>query len=177
MSIQKATFGAGCFWCLEAAMNQLNGVIQALSGYMGGTADSANYNAVCSGNSGHAEVVQVEFDDSVISYEQLCLIFFSLHDPTQLNRQGNDIGSQYRSVIFTHNANQQNSAEHIIATLNAEQVYTADIVTAISPAMPFYVAEHYHQGYFQQQPEQGYSQFIVAPKMAKFRQQYKALLK
>lgn len=177
MSIQKATFGAGCFWCLEAAMNQLNGVIQALSGYMGGTADSANYNAVCSGNSGHAEVVQVEFDDSVISYEQLCLIFFSLHDPTQLNRQGNDIGSQYRSVIFIHNANQQASAEHIIATLNAEQVYNSDIVTAINPAMPFYVAEHYHQGYFQQQPEQGYCQFIVAPKMAKFRQRYKALLK
>lgn len=177
MSIQKATFGAGCFWCLEAAMNQLNGVIQALSGYMGGTADSANYNAVCSGNSGHAEVVQVEFNDSVISYEQLCLIFFSLHDPTQFNRQGNDIGSQYRSVIFIHNANQQASAEHIIATLNAEQVYNADIVTAISPAMPFYVAEHYHQGYFQQQPEQGYCQFIVAPKMAKFRQRYKALLK
>lgn len=177
MPQQQATFGAGCFWCLEAAMNQLNGVIQALSGYMGGTADSANYNAVCSGNSGHAEVVQVEFDDSIISYEQLCLIFFSLHDPTQLNRQGNDIGTQYRSVIFTHNSEQQTSAEQLITTLNAEQVYNTNIVTAINCATEFYIAEHYHQGYFLQQPEQGYCQFIVAPKMAKFRQQYKALLK
>ncbi|MEH8020397.1 peptide-methionine (S)-S-oxide reductase MsrA [Rheinheimera metallidurans] len=158
-------------------MNQLNGVIQALSGYMGGSADKANYHAVCSGNTGHAEVVQVEFDDSIISYEQLCLIFFSLHDPTQLNRQGNDIGTQYRSVIFTHNSEQQTSAEQLITTLNAEQVYNTNIVTAINCATEFYIAEHYHQGYFLQQPEQGYCQFIVAPKMAKFRQQYKALLK
>ncbi|QBL08984.1 MULTISPECIES: peptide-methionine (S)-S-oxide reductase MsrA [Rheinheimera] len=177
MPQQQATFGAGCFWCLEAAMNQLNGVIQALSGYMGGSADKANYHAVCSGNTGHAEVVQVEFDDSIISYEQLCLIFFSLHDPTQLNRQGNDIGTQYRSVIFTHNSEQQTSAEQLITTLNAEQVYNTNIVTAINCATEFYIAEHYHQGYFLQQPEQGYCQFIVAPKMAKFRQQYKALLK
>lgn len=177
MPQQKATFGAGCFWCLEAAMNQLNGVVQALSGYMGGTAANANYHAVCNGNTGHVEVVQVTFDDSIISYEQLCLIFFSLHDPTQLNRQGNDVGTQYRSIVFTHNSNQQTIVEHLITTLNTEQVYNSNIVTAISPATEFYVAEHYHQGYFLQQPEQSYCQFIVAPKMEKFQQQYKALLK
>lgn len=177
MAIQTATFGAGCFWCLEAAMNQLDGVIQALSGYMGGSADSANYRRVCDGDTGHAEVVQVEFDDSIISYHQLCLIFFSLHDPTQLNRQGNDVGTQYRSGIFFHNARQQNTAQQIIAELSAEQVFSGNIVTEVTAATAFYIAEPYHQSYFLQHPEQGYCQFIVAPKMAKFRQQYQALLK
>lgn len=177
MAIQTATFGAGCFWCLEAAMNQLDGVIQALSGYMGGSADSANYRRVCDGDTHHAEVVQVEFDDSIISYQQLCLIFFSLHDPTQLNRQGNDVGTQYRSGIFFHNAEQQNTAQQIIAELSAEQVFSGNIVTEVTAATAFYIAEPYHQGYFLQHPEQGYCQFIVAPKMAKFRQQYQTLLK
>ncbi len=177
MAIQTATFGAGCFWCLEAAMNQLNGVIQALSGYMGGSADNANYKRVCDGDTGHAEVVQVEFDDSIISYQQLCLIFFSLHDPTQLNRQGNDVGTQYRSAIFFHNAQQEDTARHVIAALSAEQVFSSKIVTAVGPATAFYVAEEYHQRYFLQHPEQGYCQFVVAPKMAKFRQHYQALLK
>lgn|SRR5690606_11682335 len=177
MALQTATFGAGCFWCLEAAMNQLNGVLRALSGYMGGSADTANYRRVCDGDTGHAEVVQVEYDDATISYEQLCLIFFSLHDPTQLNRQGNDVGSQYRSAIFFHCAKQQKIAQQIITELSAEKVFSGSIVTEVTAATTFYVAETYHQGYFLQHPEQGYCQVIVAPKMAKFRQRYQALLK
>lgn len=177
MALQTATFGAGCFWCLEAAMNQLNGVIRALSGYMGGSADTASYRRVCDGDTGHAEVVQVEYDDTTISYQQLCLIFFSLHDPTQLNRQGNDIGTQYRSAIFFHNDTQQHIANKIIAELKAENVFSGSIVTEVSPVTAFYIAEEYHQGYFIKHPEQGYCQVIVAPKMAKFRQHYQALLK
>ena len=177
MAIQTATFGAGCFWCIEAAMNQLNGVIVALSGYMGGSADSANYQRVCQGDTGHAEVVQLQFDDSLISFQQLCLVFFSLHDPTQLNRQGNDIGSQYRSVIFYHNDAQRDLALQLINQLSAEQVFNAAIVTEISPASAFFVAEEYHQGYFLQHPGQGYCQVVVAPKLTKFRQRYQELLK
>ncbi|WP_166837878.1 peptide-methionine (S)-S-oxide reductase MsrA [Rheinheimera pleomorphica] len=177
MAIQTATFGAGCFWCIEAAMNQLNGVIVALSGYMGGSADSANYQRVCDGDTGHAEVVQLQFDDSLLSFQQLCLVFFSLHDPTQLNRQGHDIGSQYRSVIFYHNDEQRDLALQIINQLSAEQVFDAAIVTELSPASAFFVAEEYHQGYFLQHPGQGYCQVVVAPKLAKFRQRYQELLK
>ena len=177
MTINTATFGAGCFWCLEAAMNQLDGVIKAVSGYMGGDANSANYQAVCTGNTGHAEVVQVTFDDSVISYRQLCLIFFSLHDPTQLNRQGNDVGTQYRSVVFFHSPEQQQTTCEIMQQLTQQQVFSAKLVTEVSPATEFFPAETYHQGYFLQHPEQGYCQFVVAPKMAKFRQQHQALLK
>jgi len=177
VSINTATFGAGCFWCLESAMNQLNGVIEAESGYMGGDANSANYQAVCTGHTGHAEVVQVSFDDSVISFHQLCLIFFSLHDPTQLNRQGNDVGRQYRSVIFFHNPEQEQTAREIMLQLEQDRIFSAKLVTEISPAAEFFAAEAYHQGYFLQHPEQGYCQFVVAPKMAKFRQQYQALLK
>ncbi|MDX5406687.1 MAG: peptide-methionine (S)-S-oxide reductase MsrA [Chromatiaceae bacterium] len=177
MAIQTATFGAGCFWCIEAAMNQLNGVVQALSGYMGGSEQDANYRRVCDGDTGHAEVVQLQFDDNIISFEQLCLVFFSLHDPTQLNRQGNDVGSQYRSVIFYHDATQQQVAQQLMAKLSAEQVFDAAIVTELSPASTFFVAEQYHQGYFLQHPQQGYCQVIVAPKLAKFRRQYQGWLK
>ena len=177
MTMQTATFGAGCFWCIEAAMNQLNGVTQALSGYMGGDEKTANYRRVCDGNTGHAEVVQLQFDDSVISYEQLCLIFFSLHDPTQLNRQGNDVGSQYRSVVFYHNDEQLQLVRGVMAELEREQVFAKPIVTEVSPAQNFYVAEDYHQGYFNQHPGQGYCQVIIAPKMARFNQQYAAMLK
>lgn len=177
MASQTATFGAGCFWCLEAAMNQLNGVTQALSGYMGGAEKDANYNRVCAGDTGHVEVVQVEFDDEVIDFEQICLIFFSLHDPTQLNRQGNDVGTQYRSVIFYHTEQQHNLALRLISELAAQQVFNGDIVTEVSPVSRFFIAEAYHQQYFIQHPEQGYCQFIVAPKMAKFRQRYQAFLK
>lgn len=177
MAMQTATFGAGCFWCLEAAMNQLNGVTQALSGYMGGESSFPSYEQICRGNTGHAEVVQVQFDSSVIDFEQLCLIFFSLHDPTQLNRQGNDVGTQYRSVVFYHNDEQLQLVRGVMAELERNRVYTQRIVTEVSPAGPFYVAEEYHQGYFLQHPNQGYCQFIVAPKMAKFRQNYSKMLK
>lgn len=177
MAQQLATFGAGCFWCLEAAMNQLHGVIKAYSGYMGGSADSATYQQVCRGDTGHAEVVQLSFDDSVLDFSQLCLIFFSLHDPTQLNRQGNDVGTQYRSVIFCHNNEQQQIAKAIIADLTEQQVFQAPIVTDITEAETFYPAEAYHQGYFLAHPEQAYCQYIIAPKMARFRQQYQARLK
>ncbi|WP_442886512.1 peptide-methionine (S)-S-oxide reductase MsrA [Arsukibacterium sp.] len=177
MTMQTATFGAGCFWCLEAAMNQLSAVQQALSGYMGGHTANPDYQSICTGRTGHAEVVQLQFDDAAISYEQLCLIFFSLHDPTQLNRQGNDIGTQYRSVIFYHNDLQQQQATAIIRQLSAEQLYPAPIVTEVSPAARFFVAEDYHQGYFLQHPQQGYCQVLIAPKLAKFRQLYQSLLK
>uniref|UniRef100_A0A486XTD9 Peptide methionine sulfoxide reductase MsrA n=1 Tax=Rheinheimera sp. BAL341 TaxID=1708203 RepID=A0A486XTD9_9GAMM len=177
MTMQIATFGAGCFWCIEAAMNRLNGVTQALSGYMGGEAHNANYRSVCDGNTGHAEVVQVQFDDNTISYEQLCLIFFSLHDPTQLNRQGNDVGRQYRSVVFYHNDEQLQLVRGVMAELEREQVFEKPIVTEVSPAQRFYVAEDYHQDYFNQHPGQGYCQVIIAPKMARFNQQYAAMLK
>ena len=177
MTIDTATFGAGCFWCLEAAMNQLQGVTSALSGYMGGDADSANYRRVCDGDTGHAEVVQVEFDNSIISYQQLCLVFFSLHDPTQLNRQGNDVGTQYRSVIFYHNPSQQDQAIELVSQLNQQQIFSTKLVTEISAASRFFPAESYHQGYFLHNPQQAYCQYVVAPKLAKFRQQYGALLK
>ncbi|MBZ9611970.1 peptide-methionine (S)-S-oxide reductase MsrA [Rheinheimera maricola] len=177
MTIQTATFGAGCFWCLEAAMNQLNGVAQALSGYMGGKESFPTYQMVCTGNSGHAEVVQLQFEDNIVSFEQLCLIFFSLHDPTQLNRQGNDIGSQYRSVVFYHNDEQLQLVRGVMAELERNKVFPQRIVTEICPAEPFYVAEEHHQGYFSQHPQQGYCQGIVAPKMARFKQQYAAMLK
>ncbi|MEH8017893.1 peptide-methionine (S)-S-oxide reductase MsrA [Rheinheimera muenzenbergensis] len=177
MPIQTATFGAGCFWCLEAAMNQLTGVVQALSGYMGGTANDANYRRVCDGDTGHAEVVQVEFDDSIVSYQQLCLVFFSLHDPTQLNRQGNDVGSQYRSVIFYQDAEQQKLARTLIDQLAEKQIYASAIVTQLCAAETFYPAESYHKGYFVANPQQAYCQYVVAPKLAKFRQQFTEKLK
>jgi peptide-methionine (S)-S-oxide reductase len=177
MANSVATFGAGCFWCLESAMNQLHGVTHAISGYMGGHIPNPDYRLVCGGRTGHAEVVQITFDDSLISYRQLCIIFFSLHDPTQLNRQGNDIGTQYRSVIFWHSPEQAEEAEAVVEELTTQQVFDDDIVTEISKAAAFYPAEDYHQGYYLANPEQGYCQLIVAPKMAKFRQQFLALLK
>lgn len=177
MSLRTATFGAGCFWCLEAALNETEGVQHAISGYMGGHTNDPDYHAVCSGNTGHAEVVQVEYHEEAISFSQLCLLFFTLHDPTQLNRQGNDIGSQYRSVIFFHTPEQQQQAMDIIAQLEEKQIYGSQIVTEISPASTFYPAEAYHQGYYKANPEQAYCQFIIAPKMAKFRQIFSQQLK
>lgn len=181
MTISKqteiATFGAGCFWCLEAALNELKGIEQALSGYMGGHSPQPTYESICTGRTGHAEVVQVKFDPAIISFSELCQIFFSLHNPTQLNRQGNDIGTQYRSVIFTHSTAQQQQAAAIMAQLEQQQLFDAPIVTELSAASEFYPAEPYHQGYFKQNPNQGYCQVIVAPKLAKFRQQFNALRK
>lgn len=177
MTYQHATFGAGCFWCLEAALNQLQGVKQAISGYMGGHVSDPSYQAICTGQTGHAEVVEVTFDPDIISYQQLCQIFFSLHNPTQLNRQGNDIGTQYRSVIFYHDAQQQNIAAEVVAELTAMELFDTPIVTEISAASRFYPAEPYHQGYAINNPSQGYCQLIISPKLAKFRQQFHSLLK
>ena len=154
MTIQTATFGAGCFWCLEAAMNQLNGVTQALSGYMGGESSFPTYEQICRGDTGHAEVVQVQFDSSIISFEQLCLIFFSLHDPTQLNRQGNDVGTQYRSVILTNSQAQADTATQVQAAyqLLLSQAGYGAITTQIKPLREFFPAEQYHQDYIAKNP-------------------------
>ncbi|WP_423185827.1 peptide-methionine (S)-S-oxide reductase MsrA [Alishewanella sp. d11] len=174
--IEIATFGAGCFWCLEAALNELTGVKTAISGYMGGHTANPDYRSVCSGNTGHAEVVQVQFAPEQISFATLCRVFFSLHDATQLNRQGNDIGTQYRSVIFSHSPAQQTQATQIIEQLTNEALFDAPIVTELSPATVFHPAEDYHQGYYKQNPLQGYCQFLISPKMAKFRKQFAHLL-
>jgi len=172
-----ATFGAGCFWCLEAALNELSGVEKAISGYMGGHTPNPDYRSVCTGNTGHAEVVQVHFYPEQISFIDLCKIFFSLHDATQLNRQGNDIGTQYRSVIFSHSEQQQQQAAAIIVELEQQKLFNAPMVTELSPASQFYPAEAYHQGYYQQNPYQGYCQMLISPKMAKFRSQFQHFLK
>ncbi|WP_214000669.1 peptide-methionine (S)-S-oxide reductase MsrA [Arsukibacterium sp.] len=177
MSNDIATFGAGCFWCLESALNQLKGVEQALSGYMGGHTVNPDYRSICTGTTGHAEVVQVRFNPEQISFKQLCQVFFALHDPTQLNRQGNDVGTQYRSVVFFHSEQQANIARELIRELTSEQFFDQPIVTELSPAVTFYPAEDYHQGYFLQNPQQGYCQFIIAPKMAKFRGLFSSLMK
>lgn len=177
MSSDIATFGAGCFWCLESALNQLQGVERAVSGYMGGHTDNPDYRSICTGTTGHAEVVQVHFNPDQISFKQLCQVFFALHDPTQLNRQGNDVGTQYRSVVFFHSEQQAATARDIIKQLTTEQLVDQPIVTELSPVTTFYQAEDYHQGYFLQNPQQGYCQFIIAPKMAKFRQLFSSLMK
>ena len=177
MSTQIATFGAGCFWCLEAALNEVTGVHAAISGYMGGKTLNPDYQSICTGETGHAEVVQVSFDESLISFKQLCQLFFSLHNPTQLNRQGNDVGTQYRSVIFSHNAEQAAEAAAIISELEQQQLFEQPIVTELSPASVFYPAESYHQGYYLQNPQQGYCHWVISPKMSKFRSQFQHLLK
>ncbi|MBU2225678.1 MAG: peptide-methionine (S)-S-oxide reductase MsrA [Gammaproteobacteria bacterium] len=177
MSIQAATVAGGCFWCIEAAFNQLQGVLNATSGYMGGQTDNPSYRDICTGLTGHAEVVQLEFDASIISFKQLLEILFFLHDPTTLNRQGNDIGTQYRSAVFVHNEQQQLEVKRFIDELSQQQVYPDPIVTSIEPVDTFYPAESYHQGYAAQNPNQPYCQFLVLPKLAKFRQRFAALQK
>lgn len=172
---EQATFAGGCFWCIEAAFNQLQGVDSAISGYMGGSASTANYRAVCSGSSGHAEVVQISYDETQLSYQTLLTLFFALHDPTSLNRQGNDVGPQYRSEIFAHNEAQYQQAVAFLQ--QAQASYHAPVVTALSRASSFYPAEDYHQGYFLANPQQPYCAFLIAPKLQAFRQQYQHLLK
>lgn len=166
---EVATLGGGCFWCIEAAFHELKGVHWALSGYAGGSGANPTYEDVCGGDTGHAEVVQVAFDPNQIPYEQVLHAFFSLHDPTTLNRQGADVGTQYRSVIFTHGPDQQQTAHRVVAELKAEQVWPDPIVTQILPAPTFYPAEEYHQRYFERNPHQGYCAAIIRPKLAKFR--------
>jgi len=172
-----ATLAGGCFWCIESVFNRLRGVESAVSGYMGGHTPNPTYKDICNGDTGHAEVVQVTFDPAEISYRELLEIFFTLHDPTQLNRQGNDVGTQYRSAIFCHTPEQQAEAEAVIAELTAAKQFDAPIVTEVTEATTFYPAEDYHQGYFEQNPHQPYCQFVVAPKVAKARAKYASRLK
>ena len=171
---EVVTLGGGCFWCLEAVYNETEGVISAISGYMGGRSTSPTYKEVCSGGSGHVEVVQVTFDPAVITFRDILEIFFSIHDPTTLNRQGNDVGTQYRSVIYFHSPEQEATAKAMIAELTAEKVFGDPIVTTVEPAPQFWPAENYHQEYFANNPYQPYCSFVVAPKLKKFRQKFAA---
>lgn len=165
-----ATLGGGCFWCLEAVYQELNGVLHVESGYTGGAIANPSYEEVCGGATGHAEVVRVSFDPSQVSYRDVLEIFFTIHDPTTLNRQGADQGTQYRSVIFYHSPQQQATAKQVIAEM--ANVWDAPIVTELSPIQTYYKAEDYHQNYFRQHPLQGYCAFIVAPKVSKFRKMF-----
>ena len=174
---EVTTLGGGCFWCLEAAYDQLKGVESVESGYMGGQVQNPTYEAVCMGNTGHAEVVQVTYDPSVISYRELIEIFLAIHDPTTLNRQGNDVGTQYRSAIFYHSPEQKTIADEVIATFTKEEIFDQPIVTQVVPAETFYIAEDYHQEYFVQNPSQPYCAYLINPKVAKFRQQFASKLK
>ena len=174
---QKTTLAGGCFWCLEAAFEQLDGVVSVLPGYMGGHDPQPTYEAVCRGDSGHAEVVQIEFDPAKIDFDTLLTAFFTIHDPTTLNRQGHDVGTQYRSVIFFHDAGQQAAARAMIARLNGEGVWGGPIVTDITPVSTFFVAEEYHHQYFRRNPEQGYCMAVVGPKARKLRQVFAGRLK
>ncbi len=177
MSIETATLGGGCFWCLEAVYDQLKGVVDVVSGYSGGHVPNPTYEQVCSKTTGHAEVVQVAFDPDVIGFGDILDVFFTIHDPTTLNRQGNDIGPQYRSVIFYHSPEQKQAAEEKIAALEAAGIWDAPIVTEVTAFEAFYPAEEYHQEYFSRNPDQGYCVFVIAPKVAKFRQKYFGKLK
>jgi peptide-methionine (S)-S-oxide reductase len=172
-----ATLAGGCFWCLEAVYDQMRGVESVESGYMGGQAPNPSYEAVCTGRSGHAEVVQVTFDPKAVSYRELLEVFFAIHDPTQLNRQGHDTGTQYRSAIFYHSPEQKTVAEQVIAGFTKEKVFDQPIVTQVVPAEPFYIAENYHQEYFARNPTQGYCVAVVNPKVAKFRKHFAEKMK
>tara|TARA_B100001245_G_C22761627_1_gene368482 strand:- start:94 stop:678 length:585 start_codon:yes stop_codon:yes gene_type:complete len=174
---QLATLGGGCFWCLEAVFDDLVGVEKVESGYMGGDVADPSYEDVCSGGTGHAEVVQITFDESVVSYKDILEIFFTIHDPTTLNRQGNDVGPQYRTAIFYHDAEQHQAAGDTIRNISRIGVWSDPLVTEITEASVFYKAEAYHQNYFKNNPVQPYCQFVVAPKVAKFRKQYVSRLK
>ena len=170
MTSEIATLGAGCFWCTEAVFQEVKGVVSVVSGYSGGQVPDPTYEQICEGTTGHAEVVRVSFDPDVIGYRELLEIFFTIHDPTTLDRQGNDVGTQYRSVIYYHSPQQQAAAKAVLAEMAL--VWDAPLVTELSPAETFYVAETYHQNYFRQNPLQGYCAFVVAPKVAKFRKTF-----
>ncbi|HEY6930216.1 MAG TPA: peptide-methionine (S)-S-oxide reductase MsrA [Thermoanaerobaculia bacterium] len=172
-----ATLAGGCFWCLEAVFDDLKGVESVESGYMGGKTANPSYEAVCSGTTGHAEVVQIAFDPRRVSFREILEVFFVIHDPTTLNRQGNDRGTQYRSAVFYHSAEQKAAAEQVIAQMTAERIYDDPIVTEIAPASQFYVAEDYHQEYFRRNPAQPYCAYVVRPKVAKFRKHFLEKLK
>jgi peptide-methionine (S)-S-oxide reductase len=169
---ETATLAGGCFWCLEAVYDQTKGVESVVSGYMGGKVANPSYESVCTGRTGHAEVVQIEFDPKTISFRELLEIFFVIHDPTTLNRQGNDAGTQYRSAIYYHSPEQKAVAEQTIAELSAAKIYDDPIVTEVTPASVFYPAEDYHQEYFERNPNQPYCAFVVKPKVSKFRKHF-----
>lgn len=174
---EDATLAGGCFWCLEAVFDRLRGVERVVSGYAGGRVPNPSYEQVCSGATGHAEVVQITFDPAVISYRELLEIFFAFHDPTTLDRQGADRGTQYRSAIFFHSPEQKAAAERVIADLSAQQVWNAPIVTEVAPVQEFYPAEAYHQRYYQLNAGQPYCRATIAPKLAKLRKSYLDRLK
>lgn len=177
MSHSLATFGSGCFWCTEAVFQQVAGVQAVVSGYSGGQTVNPDYRSICDGMTGHAECVQVEFDSKVVSYADLVGMFFKSHDPTTRNRQGNDVGTQYRSVIFYHDEEQRQVAEQWIKELDAAKVFPGRIVTQVVPATTFYPAEQYHQNYYQSNPGQSYCHFVIAPKLAKFHKEFRAKLR
>ena len=174
---QTAVLGGGCFWCVEAAFNQLQGVQRVVSGYMGGHVQNPTYEKVCSGKTGHVEVAEITFDPAVISYEDLLEVFFTVHDPTTLNRQGNDVGEQYRSVIFYRDEEQHKTAQKVIDALTKERTFPDLIVTTVEPAATFYPAEEYHQDYFKNHPYQPYCMFAVSPKVKKIREKFASRLK
>jgi peptide-methionine (S)-S-oxide reductase len=176
-SQETATLGGGCFWCLEAVYHEMQGVVSAISGYMGGHLDRPGYQDVCTGRTGHVEVVQVTFDTSVTSYREILEVFFAIHDPTSRDRQGNDSGPQYRSVIFFHDEQQRAVAQELIQELDREGIWNNPIVTEVRPATTFYPAEDYHQEYFRNNPYQPYCAFVVAPKLRKFREKFAARLR
>ncbi|HEY3473337.1 MAG TPA: peptide-methionine (S)-S-oxide reductase MsrA [Anaerolineales bacterium] len=176
-NLQTATLAGGCFWCLEAVYDEIKGVHSVESGYAGGHMDNPTYREICSGTTGHAEVVQVHFDPNVVSYRDLLNVFFAIHDPTTLNRQGADVGTQYRSAIFYHDEEQKRIAEELIKELNAQQIWDQPIVTQVEKLDKFYMAEDYHQEYFARNPYQPYCMAVVAPKVSKFRKHFLELLK
>lgn len=176
-NIETAVFGGGCFWCTEAIFQSLKGVITVLPGYSGGSVPSPTYEQVCAGGTGHIESTKIEYDPKIISFEKLLGVFFGTHDPTTMDRQGNDVGEQYKSVIFYFNDQQKVSAEKAIADLEKQHVFDKPIVTELRPFEKFYLAENYHQNYFKNNPGQPYCQAVISPKLAKFRQHYADLLK
>jgi peptide-methionine (S)-S-oxide reductase len=176
-NLHTATLAGGCFWCLEAVFDEVKGVHSVESGYAGGHMDNPSYRAVCNGDTGHAEVVQVHFDPNIVSYRDLLNVFFAIHDPTTLNRQGADVGTQYRSAIFYHDDEQKRIAEELIKDLNSQNIWDRPIVTEVAKLDKFYIAEDYHQEYFARNPYQPYCQAVVAPKVSKFRKHFLELLK
>ncbi len=175
--MEKTTLGGGCFWCLDALFRDLQGVESVLCGYSGGNVDDPSYKSVCSGRTGHAEVVQITFNPEIISFKSLLEIFLSVHDPTTLNRQGADVGTQYRSIILYHSEEQKKVSESVISEFTQQQVWSDPIVTQIVPFVKFFEAEEYHQNYFNKNPNQGYCQVVINPKLIKFRKTYSNLLK
>ena len=175
-TIETATLGGGCFWCMEAVFELIKGIHKVESGYAGGRVDNPTYQQVCGGHTGHAEVVQITFDKNIISFRDILTVFFSTHDPTTLNRQGEDVGTQYRSVIFYHSEEQKQIAEALVKELKSDASRPLHVVTEVLPLLKFYRAEDYHQGYFRNHPEQGYCQAVVGPKVEKMRKRFAEIL-